>query len=241
MMRRIASSVLSQPKQQPIAAAGVMRPMSMMSAALCASSTRSAAALAAVLPRVPSCRVVPIVHDAVTTKKTSAPVRYWSADASSSTPTATEALQRAASLTSSGMVEDGPVPRRRVMHVCKTISELRQLRADARHMGTNGYAPTIGFVPTMGALHEGHLSLVKRAQRTCDLVIVSIFVNPTQFAAHEDLDKYPRPLQRDLELLREQGVFAVFTPSPAEMYGTDPKHATFVDIGNICLCFLLIR
>jgi cytidyltransferase-like protein len=76
----------------------------------------------------------------------------------------------------------------------------------------------VGFVPTMGCLHEGHISLVKEAKKQCDFVVVSIFVNPTQFAAHEDLDKYPRTLDRDLELLTSAGADAVFAPSATEMY-----------------------
>ena len=79
----------------------------------------------------------------------------------------------------------------------------------------------IGFVPTMGYLHEGHLSLMRAARKrvgTNGKVVVSIYVNPTQFAPTEDLDKYPRDLKRDLKLLRELGVNVVFTPSDAEMY-----------------------
>ncbi len=76
----------------------------------------------------------------------------------------------------------------------------------------------VALVPTMGALHEGHLELVRRAKRTNQLVIVSIFVNPLQFGAGEDLDKYPRTLDADVELLRAEGVEIVFAPSAAEMY-----------------------
>ncbi len=77
---------------------------------------------------------------------------------------------------------------------------------------------SIGFVPTMGALHEGHLSLARQAKSQCDVCVVSIFVNPTQFAPNEDLSRYPRPLQHDLELLAGEGVDAVFLPTNASMY-----------------------
>lgn len=76
----------------------------------------------------------------------------------------------------------------------------------------------VGFVPTMGALHEGHLSLMRAARKECDRVIASIFVNPLQFAPHEDFGKYPRTFDRDLELMSQEGVDAVFFPNEKEMY-----------------------
>ena len=80
---------------------------------------------------------------------------------------------------------------------------------------------TIALVPTMGALHEGHLSLIKKAKEVCDKVVVSVFVNPIQFGPSEDYDKYPRTLDKDYELCSKEGVDLVFAPSPAEMYGEE--------------------
>lgn len=99
------------------------------------------------------------------------------------------------------------------MQVARTITEIRAAVSQARTAGQ-----TVGFVPTMGALHVGHVSLIKAAAAPCDFVVVSIFVNPTQFGPGEDFEKYPRPLEKDLALCAENGVAAVFAPSPAEMY-----------------------
>jgi pantoate--beta-alanine ligase len=97
-------------------------------------------------------------------------------------------------------------------------SEVRSAVAEARREGR-----TIALVPTMGALHEGHLSLVRAARSRADFVVASVFVNPTQFGPGEDFDRYPRRIEADLELLRADGVDVVFTPSAESMYqdGTD--------------------
>jgi len=86
----------------------------------------------------------------------------------------------------------------------------------------------VGFVPTMGALHEGHLSLMRAARNECDRVVASIFVNPLQFAPHEDFGKYPRTFQRDLELMSAEGVDAVFYPNEKEMYPEGRESVTRV-------------
>jgi pantoate--beta-alanine ligase len=90
---------------------------------------------------------------------------------------------------------------------------------------------SLGLVPTMGALHEGHLSLVRASKSQCDVTAVSIFVNPLQFGPTEDLDKYPRTLERDTALLRELGVDFVYVPTVAEMY--PPGAKTYVDVSDL--------
>mgnify|MGYP001580215962 CR=1 FL=1 len=102
------------------------------------------------------------------------------------------------------------------MIVLKTIADMQRWSRDARRSGIR-----IGFVPTMGFLHEGHLSLMRRARELTDRVVVSIFVNPTQFGPSEDLERYPRDFERDESLCRELGVDVVFYPSAAEMYAED--------------------
>lgn len=99
------------------------------------------------------------------------------------------------------------------MEVAKTIDEIRKLVNAARNKGKK-----IGLVPTMGALHVGHISLIEAALKDCDFVVVSIFVNPTQFGPGEDFEKYPRPIEADLKICREAGVDVVFAPTSAEMY-----------------------
>ncbi len=100
-----------------------------------------------------------------------------------------------------------------MIRVIKSAGAMKKLSEVSRKKGAS-----TGFVPTMGYLHEGHLSLVREARKRNDLVVVSIFVNPTQFGPKEDLRKYPRDLKRDLELLSKQKVDVVFCPGTGEMY-----------------------
>ncbi len=102
------------------------------------------------------------------------------------------------------------------MEPVRIFSTITETRAECRTVWTNG--KRLGLVPTMGALHEGHLSLVRAAKAQCDVVAVSLFVNPTQFGPTEDLAKYPRPFERDRELLEKEGVAILFAPSAEEMY-----------------------
>jgi pantoate--beta-alanine ligase len=112
------------------------------------------------------------------------------------------------------------------MQICPSKIRIGQEIARLRAAGK-----TIGFVPTMGFLHAGHLQLMRRAAQNADAVVATIFVNPTQFGANEDLSRYPRDLDRDLALLRDEGVAAVFTPSPEEMYL--PGADTIVDVPSL--------
>ena len=99
------------------------------------------------------------------------------------------------------------------MKIGVTIAETRATCRAARASGRR-----LGLVPTMGALHEGHLSLVRVAKATCDAVAVSIFVNPTQFGPNEDLSRYPRPFERDCQLLEKEGIDILFAPRVEEIY-----------------------
>lgn len=99
------------------------------------------------------------------------------------------------------------------MIIANTVKDVREKVKEWKAAGL-----TVGLVPTMGALHEGHASLVEAAVRDCDRVVTSIFVNPTQFSAGEDLDSYPRDFEKDCRILEEKGCHMVFHPSVEEMY-----------------------
>ena len=111
------------------------------------------------------------------------------------------------------------------MKVVRTRAELRETLAEPRRRGKR-----IGLVPTMGYFHEGHLSLMRRAREACDVVVVSLFVNPTQFGAGEDLDSYPRDEDRDAELAALEGVDLLWTPDTDQMY--PQGFATSVEVAN---------
>ena len=112
------------------------------------------------------------------------------------------------------------------MKTVRTVSELRRAVADARASGV-----AVGLVPTMGSLHEGHLSLVRRAAADCGFVVVSLFVNPSQFGPGEDYERYPRDEQRDAALARTAGADLLFAPTTLEMY--PDGFATTVSVAGV--------
>ena len=117
------------------------------------------------------------------------------------------------------------------MEVVRTIAELRQHTSRWRIAGQ-----TIGLIPTMGALHKGHLSLIKLAQGKCDRVIATIFVNPRQFLPNEDFDEYPRNEESDIQKLIEMGVDLLFAPKVSEMYRPDASTTVVISKLTDCLC-----
>jgi pantoate--beta-alanine ligase len=114
------------------------------------------------------------------------------------------------------------------MHIVNTIQALRALVKEAKLAGK-----TVGFVPTMGNLHSGHIRLVQTAKSQCDVVVTSIFVNPTQFGANEDFGSYPRTLEADCQLLTAANCDVVFAPSASEMYANGTSQSTVVIVAGL--------
>jgi len=116
----------------------------------------------------------------------------------------------------------------------RTLTAISEMRAECRTARQGG--KRLGFVPTMGALHEGHLSLVRAAREKCDVVAASVFVNPKQFGPNEDFAKYPRDLERDSKLLAHEGVALLFAPTAEEMYPAGAETVVYVEGLSERLC-----
>ncbi len=110
--------------------------------------------------------------------------------------------------------------------VCRSIGEIKSFVRSAKSSGN-----TIGLVPTMGYFHQGHLSLMRLARQECQIVVVSLFVNPTQFGPGEDLLDYPRDFERDIDMASQEGVDIIFAPEPGEMYPSG--YQTYIEVGEI--------
>jgi len=118
------------------------------------------------------------------------------------------------------------------MRIVTRLEDMQRLSLEYKRRGK-----TVGFVPTMGYLHEGHTSLINIARKHADIVVVSIFVNPIQFGPSEDYDRYPRDIKRDKEILEKMGVDIMFYPSVDDLY---PKgFTTYVEVKSISLCQIL--
>ena len=121
------------------------------------------------------------------------------------------------------------------MKIVRTIAEIRGALSEGQPLDRDspsiGTVPATGLVPTMGSFHAGHVSLFAAARAECDVVVASLFVNPAQFGAGEDLDRYPRDEARDVTLAEQAGVDFLFAPSPEEMY--PPGYETWVDVGEL--------
>jgi pantoate--beta-alanine ligase len=117
------------------------------------------------------------------------------------------------------------------MEILRTVEELRRWSREGRCAHAEAGSGLIGLVPTMGALHEGHASLIRAARARCAQVAVSIFVNPTQFGPNEDYERYPRSFDADCALARAEGADAIFAPPVEEMY--PPGTATFVEVAGL--------
>jgi pantoate--beta-alanine ligase len=115
-------------------------------------------------------------------------------------------------------------PAQSSMEIIRTVGWMKQVASEARSRGR-----VLGFVPTMGALHEGHLSLIREAQKRCSPVVVSIFINPKQFGPSEDFQKYPRQMEKDRAILEEAGIDYLFAPSIEEMYPKGFRTAVVVE------------
>ena len=112
------------------------------------------------------------------------------------------------------------------MRIVKTVKHLHRILHEARRRGQR-----IGFVPTMGYFHEGHLSLMRRAKKECDLCVVSLYVNPKQFGPKEDLGRYPRDIKRDAMMIAKENVDILFIPSDNDVYPN--SYLTYIDVENI--------
>jgi pantoate--beta-alanine ligase len=123
-----------------------------------------------------------------------------------------------------GLAGPGEIGLRYAMKIVDSMTAMQRQSATWVCSGES-----VGFVPTMGALHEGHLTLIRRARKECGRVVVSIYVNPTQFGPKEDLAKYPRPREKDLALCRKEGVDFVFAPENLYL----PDHSTYVEEGAV--------